>query len=214
MKISAISVGLPQEHVWKNKKVLTSIFKRQVPGPVAIHVDHIEGDGSADLRFHGGPFRAVYSYSGSHYPYWYQLLGKNSDQLTLGSFGENLTVEAMDETVIEVGDQYEVGTTILEATQPRWPCTKLELRLNDDTIIKRFLNSGRFGIYWRVEKTGNAKVGDPVRFIKPGKTGIKINDIVAFLSNPKAHALEIKKLLSVQNICPDLRKKMSSLVSA
>ena len=37
----------------------------------------------------------------------------------MGVFGENLTLESLKETEVNVGNQYKVGEVILEATKPR-----------------------------------------------------------------------------------------------
>ena len=71
----------------------TSIFKQPVAGPVAVHAEHLAGDGQADLRVHGGRDKAVYAYPQEHHAYWRAYLPPA--QLVPGGFGENLTTTGL-----------------------------------------------------------------------------------------------------------------------
>lgn len=48
----------------------------------------------------------------------------------------------------------------LMATEPRLPCYKLGLRFRRDDIVKRFLESGRTGMYFAVTLEGEVGAGD------------------------------------------------------
>ena len=75
-------------------------------------------------------------------------------------FGENLTVEGLHEDQINISDIFRIGTAVVQVTQPRQPCFKLEFRFNDNQIVKKFIGSGFSGVYVRVIKTGEVKMGD------------------------------------------------------
>jgi MOSC domain-containing protein YiiM len=65
--------------------------------------------------------------------------------LPWGMFGENLTIEGLQEDALRIGDRFRIGSTEVVVTQPRMPCFKLGLRFGRDDIVKRFLASGRTG---------------------------------------------------------------------
>lgn len=95
-------------------------------------------------------------------------------------FGENLTVDDLDETQIHVGDTYKVGETILEVTLQRDPCYKLGVRFNDMKIVKQLWNTTFCGVYFKVIQTGFVKVGDEFQQLKsckenPTIAGLLIN---------------------------------------
>src|SRR5438067_9733206 len=92
-RIVSINVGQPHEVEAGNRKVLTSIFKTPVQGKVALHRYNVQGDRQSDLSVHGGPYKAVYSYSSEQYPFWAAQLPGTT--LPVGAFGENLTTEGM-----------------------------------------------------------------------------------------------------------------------
>jgi len=139
MKIVSVNVGLPREVVWKGTTVQTAIFKEPVAGPVPIRELNLAGDQQADLIVHGGSDKAVYGYPAEHYEYWRKQLPNTS--LSWGAFGENLTTEGLWEDMLCIGDLLRVGSAVLQLTQPRMPCYKLELRFNRNDMIKRFLLS-------------------------------------------------------------------------
>ena len=97
---------------------------------------NLAGDQQVDLTVHGGSEKAVYGYPAEHYEYWLKQLSDVS--LSWGAFGENLTTEGLLEETLCIGDVLKVGSAVLQITQPRMPCYKLQLRFNRDDMIKRF----------------------------------------------------------------------------
>jgi MOSC domain-containing protein YiiM len=88
---------------------------------------NLDGDGQADLKAHGGIYKAVYVYSIENYDYWKRELGRTD--FPFGQFGENFTVEGMLDDDIHIGDQFRVGFALVEVTQPRVPCFKLAIKM-------------------------------------------------------------------------------------
>lgn len=118
------------------------------------------GDGQADLVAHGGPYKAVYVYPHEHYATWMAELGR--DDFRYGQFGENLTVTGLLETQVCVGNVYRIGEALLQVTQPRVPCFKLALKMNDPAFVKRFMKAERSGWYLRVVAEGTIGAGDSI----------------------------------------------------
>ena len=166
MKVLSVNVGKPQEHEWRGLRVKTAIFKSPVEGPVAVRKLDLAGDEQADLTVHGGADKAVYAYPHEHYTYWQSQLPGYS--LTLGNFGENLTVSGLTEEDIHIGDQLQIGTARFTVTQPRTPCYKLGVRFNREDMTKRFYESRRFGFYLRVLREGTLQAGDAHYGCEPG----------------------------------------------
>lgn len=176
MKIISVNVGLPREVVWKGITVRTAIFKEPVAGAVAIRELNLAGDRQADLTVHGGSEKAVYVYPVEHYEYWRKQLPDVS--FSWGAFGENLTTEGLSEDTLCIGDLLRAGSAILQVTQPRMPCYKLELRFNRDDMIKRFLVSGRSGFYLSVIEPGDVGSGSRVEILDRDPDSVTISDIV------------------------------------
>ena len=160
MHLVSVNISLPKEVDWQGKPVSTGIFKRPVTHVVPVEANHLTGDGQADLRVHGGRDKAVYAYPLEHYAYWQNYV--TPEVLTMGAFGENLTTSGLLEHEVCIGDLFSLGTAVLMAVQPRLPCFKLGIRLNDANLVERFARSGRSGIYFRVMEPGALQVGDAI----------------------------------------------------
>jgi MOSC domain-containing protein YiiM len=83
----------------------------------------------------------------------------------MGSFGENLTVEGLSEGTLRPGDRLAVGSAVLEVTQPRLPCRKLNARFQREDMMIRFGRSLRTGFYLSVAQEGTLAAGDEIRVL-------------------------------------------------
>jgi len=143
----------------------TAIRKRPAEGPVRLGRLGLEGDDVADHKHHGGPDQAVLAYAGSHYGTWRAELGEHP-ALAPGGFGENLTVAGTDETVVCLGDVWEVGGARLEVSLPRMPCATLARHFAIRDFVKRVAQCGRTGWYLRVLREGSVEADAPVTLLE------------------------------------------------
>jgi len=176
MKVLSVDIGLPKKVLFNGQNVTTAIFKDPVKGPIMLRMLNLDGDKQADLTVHGGVDKAVYSYPAEHYDYWRKQF-PNAD-LTWGMFGENFTTKELMEDAVNVGDQFQLGSAKLVATQPRMPCYKIGVRFGRMDVVRRFLASGRPGIYFKVLKEGQVQVGDKIEIISKDKNNVTVKDIV------------------------------------
>ena len=177
MKVVAISAGRPRQVQWHGRSVQTSIFKTPVSGRVQVTHTNIEGDEQSDLSVHGGPEKAVYAYPAEHYHFWRRELP--DAELAWGAFGENFTTEGLLEDEVWIGDRFRVGTAELVVTQPRMPCYKLAIRFGQTEMVKRFLQSGRSGFYFAVEREGEVGAGDTIERLARSERPLTVADVVA-----------------------------------
>ena len=175
MKIVSTNIGERKEIDWKGELITTGIFKYTVDKPIFLDREDVKGDAICDRENHGGILQAIYGYSFKHYKHW-QTLYPNLE-FENGMFGENLTIDDLEETKIHQGDTFKVGEAILEATLQRDPCIKLGVRFNDMKILKQFWNSTLCGVYFKVIQTGFVKAGDGFIQIKSCKENPTIADL-------------------------------------
>lgn len=195
MRLVSVNVGLPREVLWKRRMVLTGIFKEPVAGRVAVHRLNLEGDRQADLTVHGGLEKAVYVYPAEYYRYWRNEFPDM--ELPFGMFGENFTVEGLDEGV-GIGDQFSIGTAKFMVTQPRLPCYKLGLKFNRDDILKRFLNSGLTGFYLSVLEEGEVEADNAITYIKRDENGITVEDITQLYAFDRHNMAMLQRAVAVE----------------
>jgi MOSC domain-containing protein YiiM len=175
-KIVSLNIGLPRRVVFNGQVVTTGIFKEPTDGHVMLRRLNLDGDKQADLTVHGGVDKAVYSYAAEHYDYWRGEL--SSMNLPWGMFGENFTTEGLLEDNVNIGDTLQVGSAKLMVTQPRMPCYKLGVRFGRMDIVRRFMASGRPGIYCKVLEEGEVVKDDKINIIRKDKNNVTVIDIV------------------------------------
>ena len=164
MKIISVNIGEPATIQWRGKNVKTGIYKYPVNEPIFLETEDVKNDHVIDRRYHGGTEKACYSYSADHYSYWKKLY-PNVD-FHYGIFGENLTIQGLNEADIFIGDVFQIGEAKVQVTQPRQPCFKLGVRFGTQKIIRQFIDSGYPGVYFRVLKHGQVKAGDEMDLIE------------------------------------------------
>ena len=179
--ILAIHAGKPAELQYSRRRVLSSIYKQPVTGPVMVHRLNVEGDEQADLKVHGGPDKAVYCYSSEHYAAWAEELGRAFE---FGFFGENLTVSGLLEQSVRIGDLLFVGGAVLQVSQPRLPCFKLGAKFGDQRFVGRFLKSGRSGFYCRVLREGFIERGEPIALESTGDDHLTVAQSISEVIGP------------------------------
>lgn len=145
--------------------VPSGIRKFPVQGPVVARTCGLEGDEQGDQRNHGGRNKAVHAYVASHYAAWASELPDLSGQLEPGAFGENLVVQGVAEADICLGDRWQLGGALLEVSQSRQPCWRLNLRFGRPDMARRVQTSGRSGWYFRVVEPGDIAAGQMARLV-------------------------------------------------
>lgn len=145
---------------------LSGIAKRPVDGPVMIRRAGMEGDGQADLKHHGGPDKALHHYAREHYALWRAEIGPAPVLEQPGAFGENLSTAGLTEADVAVGDVFRLGRALVEVSQGRQPCWKLNWRFAVPDMARRVQRSGRTGWHYRVLEEGHAEPGDTLRLME------------------------------------------------
>ncbi|PTX53695.1 MOSC domain-containing protein YiiM [Melghirimyces profundicolus] len=181
-RLVSLQVGTPRTYPsdgssrgsWTN-----GIAKQAVEGPVRLGRTNLDGDGQADLQHHGGPDKAVLAYALRHYEAWRR--DPDLKELGPGAFGENFTVDGLDEETVCIGDRFRVGDALVQVAQARLPCWKLDRRWGVDGLAERVKRNGKSGWYLRVIQEGTVEKRDTLELIDrpaPRWTIRAVNDIL------------------------------------
>lgn len=138
--------------------------KHAIP-EAAITADGVEGDRQRDLRYHGGPDRAVTLFSTERIA----ALQAEGHPITPGSTGENLTLSGIDWTRATPGVRFEIGEVRLEVTRYATPCKNIAGSLVEGDIARvgHKVNPGWSRVCARVLVPGRVRVGDAVQLLEP-----------------------------------------------
>ncbi|MEM7436959.1 MAG: MOSC domain-containing protein [Myxococcota bacterium] len=204
----SVNVGLPREVQTPRGPVLTGIFKSSTNQRVRAEPHNLEGDRQADLVSHGGENKAVYGYPLEHYATWQEELGRSDFEH--GQFGENLTTEGLLESEAGIGDVYAVGTALLQVAQPRSPCFKLGLRMNDPHFVKRFMKSGRPGFYFRIAEPGELGRGDVLTRVEEGRYDLSVWDVWNLSYGSGDDREKLEKALTIPSLGEEWRRPILS----
>jgi MOSC domain-containing protein YiiM len=192
-RVISVNVGQPREVRFRNGSVLTGIFKQPVAGRVKVNEFNLAGDRQADLTVHGGRDKAVYCYPVEHYPYWTaELPGMD---LPYGMFGENLTTTGLDEGSVYIGDQYRMGSAVLQVTQPRTPCYKLAIKFGRADMVENFWSSGRSGFYFSVIAEGELGTDDLIERVAIGPGQVSIAEVLQFAVGLEPDRTQLERVL-------------------
>ena len=144
----------------------SAIFKHPVAGPVAVGPLGLEGNGVADKQHHGGVEMAIHHYPHDHYMAWAEELGGHELLATPGAFGENITTDGLTEADICIGDRFRLGNALVEVSQGRQPCWKIDHKFQRQGITARVLETVRCGWYYRVIEPGAVAEGDALELVE------------------------------------------------
>jgi len=186
----------------------SAIFKEPVAGPVWAGREGLTGDGQADRESHGGPDRAALMYSAAHYPRWRDELGI---EFPPGAFGENLTVEGLDEHTVCIGDTLAIGGARFQVSQPRGPCWKIGRRWNRPDLLERVVATGRSGWYCRVLVEGEVRAGDACIRIERPCPGAIVARVAALRTDPDAALEDLELYASCRWLASGWRDRLAAL---
>lgn len=179
MKVIATNIGKPTTFTWNGKEEQTGIFKYPTTKAIYLGETDVENDTVIDRKHHAGIYKACYLYAAEQYPYWKELYPDL--EWDWGMFGENLTIEGLDESKMCIGDRYQLGTAVVQISQPREPCYKLGVRFQNQNIIKQFIAHRYPGTYIKIVTPGKVAVGDELQLLQQAASPLTINTYYDFL---------------------------------
>ncbi|QMU62311.1 MAG: MOSC domain-containing protein [Gammaproteobacteria bacterium] len=187
-KLLSINVGTPREFEYKGRTAISAIWKVPVTGRVAAKGVNLEGDDQADREAHGGVDKALYAYAIEDLQWWEQQIEQDIEP---GQFGENLTTQGIDVNNALVGEHWQIGSTILEVSEPRIPCWRFGVRMKDKTFPKKFTQALRPGTYLRIIQEGDVGTGDEIKVIEKPKHDLTIKDVFRIYTKDRDEAERI-----------------------
>jgi MOSC domain-containing protein YiiM len=186
--VLSVNVGGPREFDYRGRPARSAIWKSPVAGRVAVAGVNLAGDDQADREAHGGPDKAVYAYASEDAHWWESKVGR---PFAHAEFGENLTTEGVAVNDALVGERWAVGTTVLEVSEPRVPCWRLGVRMNDPGFVRLFTEALRPGAYLRIVVEGDVGAGDEVKVLSKPDHGLSVRDVFRIYTRDRGEAARL-----------------------
>ncbi|KAJ4299011.1 hypothetical protein N0V90_004255 [Kalmusia sp. IMI 367209] len=151
--------------VFSKPGMTSAIHKAPIPFPITIATAGIVGDEHAYLP-HRSPDKAIHHYSSAHYARWAAEIPESAHIFKPGAFGENLFSDELDEASVCIGDKVRIGGVLLEVSEPRAPCYKLNHRFQVKNMANRVQTLLRSGWLYRVLESGVVDEGAEIELVE------------------------------------------------
>ncbi len=168
------------------------------------------GDEQANTKNHGGPDKALLVIPETNY-------ARFEIRQSFGYLGENITLSGIDESQVALGDKFQIGEVLLEVTQPRSPCWKLNALSGDNSLLRRYAESGHVGFYCRVLQKGSLTAGDKVVHVSSDvKASIMIKPLflAKYLHQNEEHISLLQLALKHQSLSASWQVSIQKMFSS
>lgn len=190
----------------------SAIRKNIVSTPLLTTRLGLAGDEQADKRVHGGEEKAIHHFPAEHYDNLKTLLPDLSTGI--GSFGENLSSLGITEKDVCIGDVFSLGSSVLQLSQGRQPCWKLNVRFQHKQMAKTIQEHGWTGWYYRVLTEGEISSGSELTLIERPYPEANLERIQHFLHREPMNLDGMKALLAIPVLPTSWRKTFEKRVSS
>lgn len=205
--LDAIYIGSVQA-LWPGRPA-TAIAKKATLARLTLGHTGFVRDRQADLSVHGGADKALHHYPGEHYVAWQQELDR--PDLVPGSFGENLSTRGLVETEVCIGDIFRLGETLVQISQGRQPCWKLNAHTGVERMAYQFQKTGRTGWYYRVLEEGEVQTGDEMHLVERPCPDWSVATVTAARLTRQVTAETAKTLAHLEQLSQDWRAAFAKM---
>ncbi|MGF1691743.1 MOSC domain-containing protein [Photobacterium kagoshimensis] len=158
----------------------------------------LQGDECGDPKHHGGVERALHQYPAEHYTYWQTQYPDRGWQAP--GMGENISTLGMTEDTVCVGDRYQWGEAIIEVSQPRSPCYKLNVRWNAEGVSEQMQQLSYCGWLYRVIQTGYVSHDDDLVLLSRDESALTIKQVGDYFFNDPLNKEGLAQIIGCQKL--------------
>lgn len=210
MEIISLNISRPQEILVNTKPEITGYYKKAGQTSIFLSKNGVKNDFVADKIHHGGADKACYLYGLNNYEFW-----KNKhNHLTFeyGMFGENISLNYLNESQIKIGDTFKCGKAIIQVTQPRQPCYKLGIKFGNPKIVGEFCEAPYPGIYVRVLEEGEIQLNDSFELIETHSESPTVLEIFRLIYKKSLSREEIQAALNNPYLAQNVKNELSQKI--
>ncbi|KAK4495822.1 hypothetical protein PRZ48_013090 [Zasmidium cellare] len=187
------------------QKLPSAIYKQMQKVPVWVTEQGLTGD-SHFYPAHRESHRAVHQYASKNYVIWQKEKPDLAYLFQNGGFGENLVATELTEETVCIGDIWCVGVKetglLMEVSEPRNPCYKLNLRFQWPRALPRISKTGRVGWNFRVLRPGYVSTGDLMWLVERPNPRWSVMNVVRVLHGRSVEPALYEECLELKALSP------------
>jgi MOSC domain-containing protein YiiM len=221
-KIDALLVGRPVP--FRGDGAVSSIGSRMLAqGPVQLTSMGFAGDKVGDPTVHGGTDKAVHFYPVEHYAAWADDFRKSHAEphphlQRLGGFGENIAATGMTEDLVYIGDRFRIGSALVEISQGRQPCWKIDHHFGVKGMTAGVIRTGRSGYYFWVIEEGLVAPGDMIEQVERARHGWTVERafqmLIGGLHKVEGSDVALRELVEMEALADNWRARALQLLTS
>ncbi|MBK5654932.1 MAG: MOSC domain-containing protein, partial [Rhizobium sp.] len=190
----------------------SAIAKVPLSGAVEVTVTGIPAD-EHHYEGHGGPDKALLHYCTRHYQDWKKELPASEALFKPGGFGENFFNHEVDERTLCIGDRIAIGDIIVEVSEPRTPCAKLNHRFEVKDMAKRSQTLLRTGWLYRIIRPGFVQAGDMFRLLERPHPEWTVARVMYYLFIDMTNVGMMKQIVDLEPLGWEIKDKFRARLS-
>jgi MOSC domain-containing protein YiiM len=220
-KIDALLIGTPVP--FRADGATSTIGSRvEVAGPIRLRSLGFERDKVGDPSVHGGLDKAVHFYPVEHYAAWVRDFRTAHAEphphlQRLGGFGENIAALGMTEELVCIGDRFRIGNAVVEISQGRQPCWKIDHHFGVKGMTAGVIRTGRSGYYFRVIEEGKVGLGDAIEQVERARHGWTVERtfqmLIGGLHKAESAEAALRELAAMECLAVNWRARAAQLLS-
>ncbi len=168
----------------------------------------IEGDEQADRRYHGGVDKALHQFSEHAYETIANEFPSLRGELRPGSFGENLISDALNESSVFIGDIYRVNKVLLQVSEPRRPCWKINRKFRTENLSVFVEQRCVTGWYYRVLEPGTIRIGDALNLDQRFNEWASIARFTQIANEHRPALEEVREIAAFRGLSLSWKKRL------
>lgn len=206
MHYPQVFIGAIQEH---EEMRPTALIKRAVEGRILLTPLGLEGDEQAETRVHGGPDRALCHFPREHYAHLRQAFPERCEHFQPPGFGENISTLGLTEQNVFIGDIFRWGEALIQVTQPRSPCYKINIHMGVAQLSHHLQQSGRCGWLYRVLSPGYVGEAQPLALLTRN-SDISVEEAIAIAFHLPYDEEQYRRLLGAAGLAASWSLKLQA----
>lgn len=185
----------------------SAIAKVQVEGELSLTDRGLVGDQQAEKKIHGGADRALCHYPREHYAQWAREFPEQAAWFVTPAFGENLSTLGLTEENVFIGDIFRWGDALIQVTQPRSPCFKVNFHSGISGLSGLMQEKARCGWLYRVIAEGKVLTDMPLE-LASRVSDISVKEAAAIAWHMPFDDEQCHRLLSAAGLSASWTKTM------